>query len=74
MWPNMARPDQDPLLRAMGSGEQTCEMCVSHLFPDLPDSVCDDCALNPLRNGSMNMQEFIEESVKTAEEIDKDKP
>lgn len=64
----MARPDQDPLLRAMGSGEQTCEMCVTHLFPDLPDSVCDDCDLNPLKNGAMTLAEFVNASIETASE------
>lgn len=64
----MARPDQDPLLRAMGSGEQTCEMCITHLFPHLPDSVCDDCDLNPLKNGAMTLAEFVNASIETASE------
>ena len=63
----MARPDQDPILRGMGPGEPTCEMCLTHLYPNRPDDVCNDCVLNPLKNGTMSLEAFIEQSLQTAE-------
>lgn len=68
LYRHMARPDQDPILRGMGPGEATCEMCLTHLYPTLPDDVCNGCALNPMTNGTMTVEEFVEASIKTASE------
>ena len=60
------RPDEHPELIAMGVGEPTCNHCLTTLFPQAPDSVCDDCALSPTRTAA-GTEQFLKDSLRRAE-------
>jgi len=45
------RPDQDPILTKMGIGTNTCNKCMTELYPNTDDSICDNCNLNAIKKG-----------------------
>ncbi len=55
------RPDQDPRLTEMGMSQATCEKCLMELYSTADSSVCDDCQLNPMKQG--DPAKFIEEAI-----------
>ena len=58
----MGRPDEHPELAAMGPGQATCDVCVMKYFPNQPDSICNDCGLNPVEAGNeASLARFVEE-------------
>ncbi len=56
------RPDENPVLIAIGSGEEACDKCMTELHPNEDDSICNGCKLSPAKSGEM--KEFMEKSVK----------
>jgi len=75
------RPDQDPRLTSMGIDQAACDKCFMELYNNAPDSICDDCKLNPMKRG--DGKKFIKEAInhesqfnsdELAERADKMKP
>ncbi|MFH1667542.1 MAG: hypothetical protein ABH884_00775 [Candidatus Komeilibacteria bacterium] len=54
-------PDQDPRLTILGPSQETCDKCMMELYPDVDDSICDNCGLNSMNNGQ-SIKEFISEA------------
>jgi len=62
------RPDQDKRLLEMGKGNDTCSKCMNQLYSSVDDEICDDCNLNPLKSGTENLNQFIGDALKEAQE------
>lgn len=61
----MSRPDQDEELIVMGVGEPTCEKCMMELYPNAPDSICDECDLNTMKRGKkQEANKFLDDTIK----------
>lgn len=52
------RPDEDKILKEMGISKETCDKCLMELYTDADDTVCDDCKLNPMNNGTSGARHF----------------
>lgn len=53
------RPDEHPILCKMKSDQATCDACAIQYFSNQPDSICDDCKLNPLTGGEKEIKKYV---------------